>query len=464
MLKFAGRGLLCACLLAPLVAHAKPSSTPSLDARIATTIEDWQRAGHYPGIAVAISVRGKTIYAAGHGFADLENKVAVTPDTVFPIGSITKSFTALSILQLANQGKLDLEAPVSTYLSGLPEAWKTITLHHLLTHRSGIQNYTSQPEFPKAPQGKFSNVQILGFVAEKPLLFAPGAEFSYSNTNTYLLGMVVETVSGISYQAYIDANIAKPFGMTHTALSDYRDLIAHRAHGYTWNGSGWNNAANYDRSMPFAAGAIVSTVGDLLRYADATFSERNPQRIRDWMAQTDTLGDGTPSYYSLGCLVVRDFEGHRKFSHSGVIEGFASHYAHYPNDGVTIAVLTNLQNGAAPPYALERKLARLVLNLQPPRASTVPSQPLSTYVGDFDVHPIQFEAGRYGFVVADGRLNLRYGGVSSPAPLMPMTDRGDGKFVLDADDEHTFQFSKDGSTVTVEFYDGWFRGTRAAAK
>lgn len=439
----------------------QPALVSQLDGIVASVMEK----ARYPGAAVLVSRRGEVIYRKGFGFADLENRIPVTPDTVFPIGSVSKSFTGLAIMQLVEQGKVSLDAPVGQYLADYRGPARSVALRHLLNHTAGIPNYTALEEFPPDPQLHQTHEQVMGYFAERPLLFAPGTRMAYSNSNTYLLGMVVEKVTGRALADYLRANVFGPFRMSHTHFADYRPIIEHRSRGYDLEGDQYLNAQQYDVDYPFAAGAILSTVDDLLRYQQGVFEgDRVSAQTRERLLTLDTLGDGTRTYYALGCLIVRQFEGHRKISHSGVISGFSSHYAYYPDDQVTIVLLTNLEHGSIPPYAFERKLARATLGIaQPVIVDEKPSNAeLQRFAGDYDVTPFVFITDRYGFVVRDGQLNLSYGGSASGAPLVALRYQGRGRFVAADDDEYTFTFGRErpAKAVVAEYFDGIFPATR----
>lgn len=349
-------------LLALVAAMASPvAAAPAADtARIDAILAHALQVGRYPGISVAIERDGKIIYEKGMGVADLETGRPVTPATIFPIGSITKSFTALSIMQLVDAGKVSLSDPVGHYLKQIKGPAAGILLRHLLDHSSGIPNYTSLPSYPD-PQTPLSHDQVMAYLADQPLLFEPGARFSYSNSNSYLLGMIVEAVTGQPFAAYLEEHVFKPFGMTSSRLADYRPIVANRARGYELTDDGYTNAAQYDVNYPFSAGAIMSSAGDLLRYRKGVFEgTQTSQLVRDNIQAQRPFRDGTLNYYAWGALIKGNLEGHRKLSHSGVIEGFTAHYAYYPDDKVVIAVLTNLSHGTFMPYAIEHRLARAV--------------------------------------------------------------------------------------------------------
>lgn len=416
--------------------------------------------GGKPGIAVAIQRGSQVIYSKGFGYADVEHRVRVTPDTVFPIGSITKTMTGLAITQLIAAGKIDLDAPAGKYVPGLPSPARDALVHHLLNHTSGLVNYTELPEFPRGAERPVTRAEVLSWFSNKPLQFKPGTRYNYTNSGTFLLGLIIENVTEQSYDEYVRQNIFTPFGMQHTSMADWRTLVNHRAHGYQRGKTGLVNAPRYDPLVAFSAGSAMSTTGDMLKYRAGVFTgTTTPTAVRERLHQLDRLRDGTLVPYSLGCLVHVTLDGHRRIMHSGDISGFSAHYSYYPDDDATIVVLTNSDSGV-PPVSLEAKLARVVLGIVEPRRDEVPlSESLGQgYAGEYTMGPITFGFTRMGFTYKNGVLFAVFGGTSSRGPSLPLRYLGDGRFISTLDDEHTFEFGRSGSErrLVTHFYGGEF--------
>ena len=421
--------------------------------------------GGKPGIAVAIQRGTQVIYSQGFGYADLEHRVPVTADTVFPIGSITKTMTGLAIAQLLAAGKIDLDAPAGKYVPGLPPPARDALVRHLLNHTSGLVNYTELPEFPRGAERPVTRAEVLGWFSSKPLQFEPGTRYNYTNSGTFLLGLIIERVSGQTYEEYVRQNIFTPFGMQHTSMADWRVLVNHRAHGYQRDKTGWVNAPRYDPLVAFSAGSVMSTTGDMLRYRAGVFAgTTTPGAVRETLHRLDRLSDGTLVPYSLGCLVHVTWEGHRRIMHSGDISGFSAHYSYYPDDDTTIVVLTNSDSGA-PPVSLEAKLARVVLGIPEPDRSEAPLPTAlgQSYAGDYTMGPITFGFTRMGFKYENGVLSAVFGGAHGNGPSLPLKYLGNGRFVSTLDDEHTFEFARPGNQrrVVTHFYGGEFVATAA---
>ena len=207
----------------------------------------------------------------GYGQANVEWNIPNTPATKFRLGSLTKQFTAASILLLEERGKLAIEDPLSKHMADVPAAWSAITLHHLLTHTSGIPNVTSLPEFATYQPFATTVEKTIALVRDKPLDFAPGDRMSYSNSGYLVLSHLVERISGQSYETFLTANILDPLGMKDTGLDSNATIIPRRAAGYTSSATGLVNAGFVHMSVPHGAGAMYSTTEDLLRWERGLF-------------------------------------------------------------------------------------------------------------------------------------------------------------------------------------------------
>jgi CubicO group peptidase (beta-lactamase class C family) len=451
-------GLLCsasALLLWVAAASAQTPAPSTQSARIDAVMRAALAAGKIPGASVAIEYHGQVIYQKGFGFADVENRVPVTPGSVFPIGSITKTMTGLAIQQLIAAGKIDLEAPVGRYLPNLAAPARDATIRFLLEHTSGIVGYTEIAEFPNNTQAPMTRAEIVGWFAARPLLFPMGTRWSYTNSGLYLLGLVVETVSGMPYAEYLQKNEFAPFDMTRSTLAGWESLIPDRAHGYRHGPLGLENAPRYDPLLPFAAGAVSSTSGDLLKYRRGVFGAGpTAPAIRRELLKQDRLPDGFVLPYSLGCLVVGTFEGHRRIGHPGDIHGYAAQYSYYPDDDLTVVILTNSQDAQFPPMAMEQKIVRILFRIPRPDIKDVSlsSQTALPLLGEYAVGHLRFGFDRIAFIFKDGLLQMELGGEGAPA--IPLRYQGGLKFVSAVDDEQQIEFalSGAGTDVTVTFY------------
>jgi CubicO group peptidase (beta-lactamase class C family) len=294
-----------------------------------------------PGLAVAV-IHGKDEpVLRGYGKANLELSAPVTPETVFELGSVTKQFTATAIMMLVEQDKLHLDDKLTTILPNMPKAWDAITIRHLLTHTSGIKNTTAQREFGRLVRLDCTRDQVIDVVRDKPLDFAPGEKWSYSNTGFQLLGMVIEKVTGQHYGDFLQEKIFKPLGMTATLMNDRKAIIPHRAQGYSRRGNQLMVADYTSPSVPFAAGALVSTAADMAKWDRALCGEQLLKRSTFQQMWTPAkLNDGSETHYGFGWELV-DRGGTKMARHGGMIQGFSSFIAHAQDGSLSVIVLTN---------------------------------------------------------------------------------------------------------------------------
>ncbi|HEY6230679.1 MAG TPA: serine hydrolase domain-containing protein, partial [Pyrinomonadaceae bacterium] len=257
-------------LLATTLATAQQ---PSIQSERATRMEQIVQAyvpGKFMG-TVLVAQDGKIVLDKGYGFANLEWDIPNTPRTKFRLGSLTKQFTAASILLLEERGKLKIEDPVKKYMPDAPAAWDKITIFHLLTHTSGIPSFTGFADYRSREAEAITPEKLVEWFRDKPLEFEPGTKWNYSNSGYVLLGYLIEKISGQSYAEFVQQNIFTPLGMKDSGYDSNSAIIAHRAAGYTPGNSGPVNAGFVHMSIPFSAGALYSTTEDLLRWEQGLF-------------------------------------------------------------------------------------------------------------------------------------------------------------------------------------------------
>lgn len=308
--------------------------------RIEQAIQEEMQKNGVPGVAVAIAQHGKTVYAKGFGYADVENKVPFTPQTVSRIGSISKTFTALAIMQLVEQGKLKLDDEVQLYVPSFPKKSAPITIRQLLGHQGGIRHYKGN-EMLSAKH--YDTVEeALNIFRDDPLIAEPGTKYSYTTYGYNLLSRVVETVSGRNFGEYLQQRIFEPLGLKQTYLDDPSKLIPNRAHNYTKRQNGpLENAPAVDQSNKWGGGGLLSTVEDLLRYAASYDSHQllKAETIAQMFTAQKTR-DGNPTNYGMGWATALE-DGRRRVEHTGGSVGATSALSKYPEQQTTIAVLVN---------------------------------------------------------------------------------------------------------------------------
>jgi CubicO group peptidase (beta-lactamase class C family) len=297
----------------------------------------------FMGVAL-IAVNGSPIFEKSFGSADLEWEVPQTPLAIFRLGALTKTFTAAAILQLAQKGSLQIEDQIGNHVQDLPKAWQHITLHQLMTHSSGIANYTNQPGFWRQVVIKSNTPQELVWgVREKPLEFEPGKRWGYSNTNYVLLGMVIEQVSGMKYADYMKQNILGPLDLKNTCYDAANSVVKHRARGYAVSPDGGIvNASYIDMSVPYSASGLHSTVNDMLRWDQALYTDKllsKTWRDRMFTGHVTTTVDN--SSYGYGWFISKE-NGRTLYTHEGNFPGFATMMSRYPESRTCIILLSNL--------------------------------------------------------------------------------------------------------------------------
>jgi CubicO group peptidase (beta-lactamase class C family) len=291
--------------------------------------------------SVLVARGDELVLNKSYGSANLEWNVPNTPETKFRLGSITKQFTAAAILLLEEQGKLKTSDLVSAHLPSTPEAWKDITLHHLLSHEAGLPNFTNLPWYRENMMKPFTAQASIDVFKDLPLEFAPGSQFRYSNSGFIVLGRVIELVSGASYADFVRDNIFMPLGMTNSGYDSNTQVIANRAAGYAPGPNGPMNAGYVDMTVPHGAGALYSTTGDLLKWNQGLFGGALLSAESVAKMTTPNLGD-----YAYGVGVTKAHDA-KKVSHNGGIQGFNTSMTYYPDEELLIVALANI-NGNAP--------------------------------------------------------------------------------------------------------------------
>jgi CubicO group peptidase (beta-lactamase class C family) len=323
-----------------------------------------------PGLALAVVRDGKVVKTAAYGLANVELSVPVTDQTVFQIQSVTKCFTATAVMILEEQGKLSVEDRVSKHLEGTPGAWEQITLRHLLTHTSGIKDFINEPT--ASLRLEVSEEEVLKATAPRPLNFAPGEKYAYSNTNYHLLAMIIRRHTGKAYGEFLKERIFEPLGMGSTRVMSWSQLVPHRASGYVRRAGGLRNGDYVAGSiLAYGGGGMLSTAADLAKFDQALDSERLVKRATlERMWTRAKLNDGKESGYGFGWGLGGD-SGHRWVSHGGAhMTGFTSSFTRFLDDRISVIVLTNARH--ANPGLIARRVAGVyVPELAPKRPEPI---------------------------------------------------------------------------------------------
>ena len=322
------------------------NQTQYLDSEFDRLLSERYQPGQ-PGVAALVARDGQVVYRKAFGTANLELDVPMTPDMVFRIGSITKQFTAVAILQLLEQGKLNLNDEITKFILDYPTQGHKITIHHLLNHTSGIKSYTSMSEFSMILRKDHSPSQIIEIFKDEPMDFAPGERYLYNNSGYILLGYIIEKVSGQSYEEFVNEHLFKPAGMINSLYGNDKIVLKNRAYGYQPSGSGYANADYLSITLPYAAGSLMSTVDDLFKWNQALQSGKLLKKETLELAfKPGKLNDGTPMTYGYG-WEMGNLQGSPVIVHGGGIHGFISYAIWLPQENVVVILLQN-STGSAP--------------------------------------------------------------------------------------------------------------------
>lgn len=416
---------------------AEPDNREPLNRAIDGIVESAMADGSVAGMSVVVTRGFRVLHAAGYGYADVENQVPATPETVYKVGSITKQFTAAAIVQQVEAGTLALDASI---VEQLPEYRDRLThlsgvrLRQLLNHTAGVADYTMFEESWRVLGLEMTPVRVLESFQDAPLDFSPGARFSYSNSGYVLLGLALESATGRPYGGLLNETVFVPAGLASTAYCDERSLVPQRAHGYEAVDGTLLHAQYVSMSQVYSAGAICSTAMDLVRWMRSlSRGEVVSNAGYELMTTPGTLADGSPIEYGFG-LAVGYLEGHRRVSHVGGFVGYMGQLARYPDDDVTIAVLSNTD--AAPAAQVEGEIARLVIGVgaRENLDLALSAEELARYIGRFDIGPTTVDV-----LVVDGRLHADVR-VPRLAGRYTLLYQGDHVFAAETDPEVRLTF------------------------
>ena len=365
--------------------------------------------------AVLVARGDDVLINEGYGLANLEWGIANTPDTKFRIGSITKQFTAASVLILEERGVLDVDDPVSAYIEDAPESWSDITIFHLLTHSAGLPNYTGLPGYGETMSQPSSASETVAGFRDLDLEFEPGAEMRYSNSGYVLLGHMIEVVTGTSYEEFVRSNIFEPLGMDDSGYDSNSQIISNRAAGYSPSPDGPVNARFLHMSRPHAAGGLYSTSVDLMKWNRGLFGgELLSEASLDRMV-TPYLND-----YAFGVIVIEDSGGRTLIQHGGGIPGFNTTLRYYPGSEITVAALANINGNA--PGEIAASLGAYVHGEEVVLTSErqeieVDADVLADYVGIYRLSP----QARMTITLEDGQLVSQVSG-QGKVPIFPESE------------------------------------------
>jgi CubicO group peptidase (beta-lactamase class C family) len=429
------------------------AQAPAIDptARMQQIIQSYVDNKTFMGTVLVVK-DGKALINQGYGSADLEWNIPNTPTAKFRLGSITKQFTAASILLLEERGKLKIDDPISKYLPDAPPAWQKITIYNVLTHTSGIPSFTGFPDYNATEWKDTTPAELVARFRDKPLDFEPGSKFFYSNSGYVLLGYLIEKISGQTYADFLQQNIFTPLGMADTGIDSNAAILPQRAQGYSPSPNGTHHAGYISMTIPFSAGALYSTTGDLLKWEQGLFGGK--------ILSPSSLAKMTTPFkenYAMGLTVVTR-DGHKRIAHGGGIEGFNTALEFYPDDKLIVIVLGNLNGGG--PDQISASLGKVALGqpvtlISERKAITVSPALLSDYVGTYQLTPTLNNV----ISLRDGHLVTKLGN-QAELELFPESET---KFFLKVVDAQ-IEFFRDPSTHRVTHLTMYQNGNTHDAK
>jgi CubicO group peptidase (beta-lactamase class C family) len=376
--------LMCAVAFLPNSASA---SSPAPPDKVDEHVQAEMRKQHIPGLALGVYRDGQIVKAQGYGLSNLELNVPVKPETIFQSGSLGKQFTATAIMMLVEEGKIGTDDRIVKYFPEAPKAWERITVRNLLTHTSGLKDYTAaemtKPGGPINYRADYSEDQLLRIIESFPMDFQPGEKWAYCNSNYLLLGIIIHKVKGEFYGDFLQERIFQPLGMTATRIISEADIIPNRAAGYRWLHRQLNNQEWVSPSLNTTAdGALYFNILDLAKWDAALYTEKLLKKSSlDQMWTVAKLNDGKPNSGDYGfAWVITQSGGHRIIEHGGSWQGFTTHISRYVDDKLTVVVLTNLDSGHSDPGKVAHAVAGLYVPAlaPPPLKAIADKEPLVT--------------------------------------------------------------------------------------
>ena len=385
-----------------------------------------------PGCEVLVAKHGQIIYKKAFGNADLELNVALSPDMVFNLASITKQFTAVAILQLVEQGKISLHDSLQKFIPDFPSKGFTITIENLLTHTSGIKDYM-QIDYPNSYMERwdYRPKQLIDSFKNFALEFEPGTKFSYSNSGYYLLGYIIEKITGMRYQSYVQDNLLTPLGLTRTYFDSAGIIIPNRVNGYQKDDTVYKNADYWSPTIEYAAGGLISNVDNLYKWHKGlyTYQILKKESLQRAFASYQ-MKDGTPTGYGYGWF-LKTSNGIKSIEHAGGIPGFVTNEIYFPAEDVFIAILCNC--GSAPIDELSVNISGIAIGKSLQTDIKVDTKILDRYVG---VYKLTIDTSR---TITMLKKNNQLFAKANDSEVFPIVFQSETKFqfknILDANCE-----------------------------
>lgn len=413
-----------------------------------------------PGLTVAVARDGKILFRRNYGKSDVEMSTDVNDTTVFGLSSITKQFTAATIMRLVEQGKISLDDPVTKFLPDYPTQGNNVTVHHLLSHTSGIKDYGLKNEkLPGWYSLDLSYQQMIDLWGNKPFDNKPGEDFDYNNWGYYLLGQIIEKVSGTPWSNYAEPELLKPLGLDNTLFAHQLRIVPGRAKGYHHQKDSLINVPYRNILVFSAGGGLSSTIDEIVEWTHLLHNEKIVSAASlQKMTTPAVLNSGKTVGYGYG-LYVNELRGHRKIYHGGTF-GFGTYVSYYPEEGITIAILSNSTKGRERAQQLEEILATAALNIKI-KELPISAADIDKYSGVYSYQSTPTQVRELKIFGDKGRLMAQFG---DNKPFL-LRSQGDHKFIPVSAGITNINFEVNGDNATgLTIHEGAWEVTKGTRK
>jgi len=398
-----------------------------------------------PGCVVMVGKNDKVIYRKAFGLANTELNISMQPGMLFRIGSMTKQYTAIAVLQLVEQGKISLDDSIQKYIKDFPSKGYTITIENLLTNTSGIKDYLSEISNPSKQKESYTPKDGVDYIKDDSLNFKPGSDYKYSNSNFYLLGYIIELVSGETYEKYLQENVLDKAGLKNTFYIDPTINIPDMSQGYSKLDGKIEKATLQPIDIMYSAGGLVSNADDIYKWHQALYNHQLVKKETLDKATTPfRFPDGTFSEYGYGWF-IKNIDGSKTIEHSGSTDGFQSDEIYLPNENVFVVALYNCYEADMDWQVLTNDIARVALGKPLNNEVKVKEDVLKGYVGIYEVN---VDSVNHKLIVtfADGRLSVEASNPEDRLPKVFLYAKSETEFYM-KEAPLRFEFIKDTNNV-----------------
>ncbi|MBS1648284.1 MAG: beta-lactamase family protein [Bacteroidetes bacterium] len=398
-----------------------------------------------PGCVVLIAKDNKVVYKKAFGMANTELNIPMQPNMLFRTGSMGKQYTAIGILQLVEQGKISLQDSIQKYIKNFPSKGYTITIENLLTNTSGIKDYLSEISNPSKQKETYTPKEGVDYIKDEPLNFKPGSEFRYSNSNYYLLGYIIEMVTGKTFENYLKENVLDPADLKNTFYIHPEKNIPDMPQGYSKFDGKIEKANLQEVTIMYSAGALISNADDIYKWHEALY---NQQLVKKETLEKATTAfqfpEGTFSEYGYGWF-IKNIDGSKTIEHSGSTDGFQSDEIYLPNENVFIVTLFNCYEADMDWQLLTNDIARLAIGKPLNDEVKLSESILKAYVGTYEVNLNNINH-KLIVTFTDGRLSVEASNPDDRLPKVFLYAKSENEFYM-KEAPLRFEFVKDSNNV-----------------